>query len=401
MIQNKLFDDFDGEDEDDLNQIVESFEQAVVWGTDWTTETIMSQLLKENIDLQPKFQRRDAWNVRAKSRFIESLLLGLPIPQIILAEKKEQKGKYIVIDGKQRLLTIRNFFSKNDADLFKPLRLTGLTILKRLNGKKYIDILTDPDFNQLVTQLQNQPIRTTVIKNWPNEEFLFTVFLRLNTGSIKLSPQELRQALHPGPFIDYADNFSIESTSIKKMLGLESPDFRMRDVEIVIRYFTYKRFIESYDGNLKSAFDNTVKILNNEWNLINEQIVDESKELDNGIEFTIKLFGEKDAFSKWTGNAYQTNFNRAVFDIMVYYFSKQEIREKTIGKENEIVSAFKILCDTDKDFLTSFEHTTKSVQYTAKRFNTWGEKLAETLGFKFMIPTLLENKLKLKESNNG
>jgi hypothetical protein len=59
MLQPKLFEEAEGENEDDLIQQVSSFNQAVVWGTDWTTETILSQLIKGNIDLQPKFQRRD------------------------------------------------------------------------------------------------------------------------------------------------------------------------------------------------------------------------------------------------------------------------------------------------------------------------------------------------------
>ena len=401
MEQIQLFDDFGNENEDDLIQQVETFEQAVVWGTDWTTETITNQLIKGNIDLQPKFQRRDAWSQLAKSKFIESLFLGLPIPQIILAEKKENKGKYIVIDGKQRLLTIRNFFSKDVEDAFKPLKLSGLKILPQLNGLTYLQLLNHPNYNQLVNQLQNQPIRTTVIKNWPNESFLFTVFLRLNTGSIKLSPQELRQALHPGKFIDYADNFSIESEAIKLMLGLKSPDFRMRDVEIVIRYFSYKYYLETYDGNLKNSFDNTVKTLNLNWDAKEQEIISESKKLEDAINFTVETFGTKEAFSKWNGNNFQNNFNRAIFDIMVYYFSIKQIKDKAETKKVEIVQAFKLLCENDKDFLISFEHTTKSIPNTAKRFNTWGEKLAEVLEIKILVPVVENNRLTLKNSING
>jgi hypothetical protein len=98
MRQMTIFEDFENENEDDLIQSLEKFDQAVIWGTDWTAETITNQLFRKNIDLFPKFQRRDAWSQIAKSKFIESLILGLPIPQIILAEKKDDKGKYIVIE---------------------------------------------------------------------------------------------------------------------------------------------------------------------------------------------------------------------------------------------------------------------------------------------------------------
>ncbi len=106
------FEKYEEESEEDLRTVPDTFSEAVIWGTDWTVETINSQLSKGNIDLNPKFQRRDAWNDMNKSRLVESLMLGIPVPPIILAEKKDNKGKYIVIDGKQRLLAIRQFCAK-------------------------------------------------------------------------------------------------------------------------------------------------------------------------------------------------------------------------------------------------------------------------------------------------
>lgn len=380
--------DIGSEDEDDINQGDGDFSDAVIWGTDWTAETVNNQLTRGNIDLFPKFQRRDAWSNKQKSRFIESLILGLPVPQIILAEKKDKKGKYIVIDGKQRLLTIRKFFSEKDDDEFKPLRLGGLDILTDLNGKTYKRIKESSDFENDVNSLENQSIRTTIIKNWPNEEFLFTVFLRLNTGSIKLSPQELRQALHPGPFIDFADEFSITSDAIKEMLNLTKPDYRMRDVEIVIRYFANKYFLSQYDGNLKKAFDSTVNLLNESWATDELKIKKDAQNLDQAITFTIELFGsKKHAFSKWNGTEFQSNFNRAVFDIMVFYFSVPEILKEAVGKKKEILDKYKWLCVNDDEFRTSFEHTTKSIDNTFKRITTWGESLAEILTTQIVIPT--------------
>ncbi|MBQ8133912.1 MAG: DUF262 domain-containing protein [Clostridia bacterium] len=100
----------------DMEFVPDRFSQAVIWGTDWTTETINNQLVKGNIDLNPSFQRRDAWDNGEKSRLIESLMLGLPVPPIILAENKGKKNSYIVIDGKQRLLSIRRFFTESQKD---------------------------------------------------------------------------------------------------------------------------------------------------------------------------------------------------------------------------------------------------------------------------------------------
>ena len=75
------------EDEDDLPKSV-SFKDAVVMNADWTIETIDVQINKGNIDLQPGFQRRAAWDETRKSRLIESIIVGMPVPNIVLAENK-------------------------------------------------------------------------------------------------------------------------------------------------------------------------------------------------------------------------------------------------------------------------------------------------------------------------
>lgn len=208
------------EDISALNQ--SSFSSAVLSGNDWTTETLLNQINKGNILLNPSFQRRDAWDKKRKSKFIESLILGLPIPQVVLAESKERRGSYIVLDGKQRLLSIRQFAAEtNDAD-YEQLKLTGLEIRSDLIGRSLVDFKDDLALFDDLSAFENQPIRTIVIKNWPNEDFLYHVFLRLNTGSVSLSPQELRQALHPGPFVTFLDKESSASEALKQILNLKN-----------------------------------------------------------------------------------------------------------------------------------------------------------------------------------
>ena len=159
---------------------------------------------------------------------------------------------------------------------------------------------------------------------------------------------------------------------------------------------TYKYYLNLYDGNLKKSFDLTVKKLNEDWGTNEQQIRTDAENLDNAINFTIQLFGDKkSAFSKWTEGSFQGNFNRAIYDIMVYFFSIPDIREEGLGKSKLIVDAFKNLCETDPDFLTSFEHTTKSMDNTSKRYNTWGNKLAEILDTKVPVPSLNNGKFEI------
>src|SRR5712671_4799049 len=129
------------ESEDDLKSLDPSIlGKAVVSSTDWTAETIIGQLAKGNISLDPIFQRRDAWTASRKSKFIESIILGLPIPQIVLAESEDKKGSFLVIDGKQRLLSLQQFGAVGLEEHQEPLRLTGLTVREELNGKTYADL---------------------------------------------------------------------------------------------------------------------------------------------------------------------------------------------------------------------------------------------------------------------
>lgn len=143
------------EDSTDLNLQPDWFAGPTLWSTDWTTETIISQLRRGNINLNPRYQRRNAWGAIRKSLFIESLILGLPIPQIILAEERNQRGRFIVIDGKQRLLAIRQFASSKEDTDFPQLRLSGLADREDLNGSTYEKLHND---TSLGDDLGREPI---------------------------------------------------------------------------------------------------------------------------------------------------------------------------------------------------------------------------------------------------
>ena len=361
--------------------------EAVVTSTDWTTETVLTQLKRGNIHLSPHFQRREAWNDERKSKFIESLFLGLPVPQIVLAERQNKRGSYIVIDGKQRLLSIRRF-GVEDQEAFERLTLSGLEHKSDLNGKTWIDLKDNSRYREDIAAYENQTIRTVVVRNWPNESFLYLVFLRLNTGSLPLSSQELRQALHPGPFSDFVDKYSSDSTSIKKALGLSAPDFRMRDVEILIRFFAFAESIYSYNGNLKDFLDNTAKLYNDGWNDREPEIRDLAQKCDDAIERTVVIFGEN-AFRRWREpDGFVGRFNRAVFDIMTFYFSDAYLGDLATDRKVEVKEAFKNLCATDELFTEALQTTTKSVGATFTRLNTWGNTLKTVLEAEFDIPPI-------------
>lgn len=364
----------------DDTPVSEDISDIISGSTDWTTDTIVKQIEKGNIELSPLFQRRDAWTEERKSLFIESLALGFPIPQIVLAQKN---GKFIVLDGKQRLLSLMQFFNRQN---YTPFKLRGLTILKDLNGKSYNKLEDDLKFREYLDRIENATIRTVVIKNWKNDNVLYQIFWRLNTSSVPLSPQELRGALFPGGFVDFINQESSSSEFLKDIFGGEE-DFRMRDSELLIRYIAYKHFYKKYTGNLKVFLDAACDELNRQWESEQDFIKEDFRLFNIACETTQNIFGE-DMFCKYSPDKrqYEKKFNRAVFDIMVYYFSTPAIADAAKNKQEEIKKGFEQLCLNNQSFLASLSSTTKSLRANHIRFTFWGNFLKETLQQSIKIP---------------
>ncbi|UZO74607.1 DUF262 domain-containing protein [Microcystis aeruginosa str. Chao 1910] len=282
--------DIAGESANQKELQLEEISDTVVAGSDWTTATIRDQLTRENIQLNPRFQRRDAWNITRKSRFIESLILGFPVPLIVLAANNKEKGKFIVLDGKQRLLTILQFYGDSDTPN-NSFTLKDLEFLDNLNGCQYQDLENDFNLNDISDQLDNQTIRTIVIRNWKTESFLHKIFLRLNVENTPLSSQELRQALHPGGFINFLDDRAIESQALKKIFKSSYPDFRMRDTDILLRYVAFHYYLSDYRGDVQMLLDKTCQNFNQEWEKRSDEIINVVDQFEKAVQTTINIFG--------------------------------------------------------------------------------------------------------------
>ncbi len=399
-IENDEISEQNEETLNDMEYDPNRFQQAVIWGTDWTAETINSQLVKGNIDLNPSFQRRDAWTNSEKSQLIESLMLGIPVPPIILAENKNKKNSYIVIDGKQRLLSIRRFFVNGGDSEFEPLKLSSLSVIKEINGcdiNKIEEIA--PDY---ITNLENQPIRTIVIKNWPDEPFLYNVFLRLNIGSKKLSAQELRQALKPGPFLDYLDDATAESKFFKKMLNNKTADPRMKDIELALRFFAYHYFFEDYRGNLKEFLDSACDKLNKKWSEMSDEIKAVFSELEKTIDFSYKIMNSTSPFSRYSNQITIGRFNKSIFELMSFYFYIPEIKELVSNNSEAFRTAFSEVND-DSDFVKALSGSTKEISNLVTRFELFYKILVGLSGSESItIPQiqLVDGKIKIRNGHS-
>lgn len=347
--------------------------ETVMYVTDWTCDTIISQLLKKNIVLTPRFQRRDAWPIPRKSLFIESILLGIPIPQVVLAESNDERGRFLVLDGKQRLITLLQFVGKADESPNNSFRLKGLEVLSELNGSTYEDLLTNPSTQDLVRQFSNYSIRSSIVRNWKDPALLDTIFVRLNSNSVQLSPQELRQALFPGPFSDFIDEQSATSAGIRRILGTDKPDFRMRDAELLLRFLAFNINLDNYSGNMRGFLNKFTIEMNSDWKYISAQLKMDLDRIEQAIKFGIDVFGNNFG-KKSNGRSFERLMNRAVLDVQIYFFSHPGVLNALHGKTQDIVDAFHVL-SKEVAFARAVETTTKSVEAVFMRFDLWSKAL--------------------------
>lgn len=361
------------------------FSQAVLFSSDWTVETIVNQLERQNIEMNPAFQRRDAWSARAKGKFVESVILGLPIPQIVLAERQGERGRYIVLDGKQRLLSLMQFTGKFNGH-GNAFRLSGLEIRTDLAGKRYAKFESDLTLRDELNAFSNHTIRTVVIRNWPDLDFLHLVFLRLNTGSLKLSPQELRQAAIPGLFSDYVDLAASASQALRTILSRNSPDPRMRDVELLVRYLSFKSYLPAYQGRMKRFLDESCERFNLEWVQLEQLVAALVNEFEIGVTGLIEIFGT-DGIARKPGSR---SFNRAIFDALIFYASDANIRTAMSQQPQAVRDAYQLVMQDDA-FSEAVESDTAGVPHTHDRLAIWGNALRMATGLNFNIPVLLDD----------
>ncbi len=166
----------------------------------------------------------------------------------------------------------------------------------------------------------------------------------------------------------------------------------MRDAELLVRFIAFKHFLADYRGNLKDFLDTTCERLNDQWGQLERQLEAEADELERALEATYEVFG-KNAFAKWNGLSYETSFNRALFDVMAYYFSEPRILNKLRSSKNRkaIEKGFKGLCVANPEFVKSIESTTKSIPATRVRLQAWGSVLQRILGIRIALPKVGPN----------
>ena len=356
----------------------------VLYTLDWSVQSLLERI-GTTFDITPTFQRRDAWTADRKSLYIESLVLGLPVPQIVLAEDPDRKGRFIVLDGKQRLITIKQFAAP-DAN-FKTLKLKNLEFATELEGMSFADMRSSLTAQDQTENFLAQPIRTIVVRNWKNPAVLYQVFVRLNQGSLSLSPQELRQALYPSDFTQWINVRSAGSAYIQRARRIKQEDFRMRDAEMLLRFIAFAEDIESYRGNLRKFLDDACIAGADSWKAKGEERFEAlASRCEQAIQRTFDAFSVKDSFLRFGEGDYIRRFNIAVFDLMTAVLGDPSITNiEFAAHQDEIRQAFESLCERDPHFNESLVTTTKTIEATGGRIVTFGHAVETIVGHKLEV----------------
>lgn len=353
--------DWNAEFESEVN--LKNSKSLIVYSRDWTVETILSQINAQNIDLNPKFQRRNAWDDKRKSKLIESLIIGVPVPEIVLAEDPQKKKSFIVIDGKQRLLTLAGFFDPGQFNSWKKPALRDLNTRSELNGNTKSDI----EKNETVSrELLNADIRCTVISNYSSNNVLYDIFYRLNTGSVPLSSQELRQVLNKGEFADYLIEATNEIIPLHQIMNLQGPDTRLRDAEILLRFISFKLRGQLYKGNLSEFLDQSMGEINDNWSNYMEPVKELIGQFNETTSILYDLLGSK-VGKKFSTN-WETRFNRVLFEVEVFFFSLIEPEELKSFDANRLINDLSAFMNGNQQFLESIESSTKNLERYRNRY---------------------------------
>lgn len=238
------------------------------YGIDFDVEGVVKRVKRGDIYIPP-FQRNFVWKLPESSRFIESLLLGLPVPGIFLAQDPDT-NKMLVIDGQQRLLSLKFFFD----GFFNPKEDAATKRVFKL--KKVQELYENLTYENLHEKdrinLENSVIHATVVKQdtpADDDTSIYHIFERLNSGGRKLTPQEIRTAVYHGKFINLVSDLN-NYQAWRDIFG--PPNDRMRDHELIIRFFAmleesekYKKpminFLNVYLKNNRNLDDEKAQIL--------------------------------------------------------------------------------------------------------------------------------------------
>lgn len=277
--------DLDQADIEELTETTPDAYQVVYSGQDFDVEGLVRRFDRGDI-LIPQFghnderikaagfQRNFVWTKPQMDRFIESLLLGYPIPSILLVRQPDKR--YLVLDGQQRMRTLQTFYG----GIYQGRVFTLSNVSDKFKGLSYATL--DEDERRAV---DNTYIQATIVDtdgSVDSLEAIYQIFERLNSGGTQLTAHEIRVALYAGPFIDLLSKLN-ECDSWRNLYGPTSP--RLRDQELILRIIALaceensyerplKRFLNSFVAKNREADSHQIKQISHKFQKTSDLLMD-------------------------------------------------------------------------------------------------------------------------------
>lgn len=364
-------DGFDLENDDAVLELEENQRQIIWQAKDFSIREFSSMEQEGDLDLQPNYQRKYVATPAIASRLIESVLMDVPIPVIYLAE--ENDTSYSVIDGQQRLTSFLSFLNGHfpNGNEFK---LTGLKVYKELNKKSFKELSKEHQ-----NKIRKTTLHTIIIKKESNEDIKFEIFERLNTGSIKLNEDEIRNTVYRGAYINLLAELENDKT-FHELIQNENAKKRMLYRNMILRFFALsEKTYLNYKPSMKQFCN---KELRDNQHLTIEKQKEYKERFSHCLDLVKVIFG-RNAFKRYqldkSGNgSYGKNINMSLFDVQMCGFvnySKNEI----LRNADNIREAMLNLMTTNTDFIESIEKSTSDKKVLQSRFKIWLDKLEEIL----------------------
>ncbi len=232
---------------------------------DITIQQILSMVAQHQIDVAPTYQRRFRWDAPRQSQLVESIFLGIPVPNLFMATNSN--GTWEVVDGVQRLSTIVHFAgdakTRTALGISQPLTIVDLEKLTGINDLTYA--MLPPSIQ---TQFMLRPLKVTTLSDKSDLKVRFDLFERLNTGGVKLTDQEIRGCIYRGQFNEFLERMAATKDFKKVVVLKDSMEDDGTREEFVLRFFAflnrYKKFehsvvdfLNDYMADASKSFDYT------------------------------------------------------------------------------------------------------------------------------------------------
>lgn len=343
----------ESDSEEDVRLNEDDLDEIDVKDVHYSFYDYLRKIQEGQIILNPDFQRNKVWKGVQKSQFIESAILGLPLPPIYF--KKDNMSKLVIVDGLQRTTAIQEFMANQ-------LRLEGLETLNKLNGYTFQELKNSKALEVYATRVEDNQLFCYVLQKSVPMSIVYDIFNRINTGGTKLSRQEIRNCLFIGNSTRLVKKLS-ENSIFRSAIDNGISKDRMKDREAVLRCLAFRilDIEKDYSWSMDSFLEKAMKEMNN-MSVI--KIQDLENEFLKIMKLLTEVFGKRNfrIYDEYSRGRINIAVMESVYWSVCYAIDKHIV----IAKEDLIDRYEKMI--RDNHYLFSVRNSTGSKSKVVDRF---------------------------------